>query len=77
MKPMLKLDMEGDNENIGTFVLLQKVFDFVDFDYISHLFNEDGLIDFISEIQKKKLRMDCVTELSVLSIFLVKRFYSL
>lgn len=47
-------NQEYDEE--GNYILIRRVFDFVDLDYFDELFSEDGLISFIRDEEEKAIR---------------------
>ena len=48
-------DLIGQNIDIGSFIELNRVFDFVDFKYIDSLFSKDGFIEYIKKVEKDKI----------------------
>lgn len=56
--------VEGTNTDIGSYVELDRTFDFVDFNYIDSLFSEDGFLSYIKKTEKEKIEIQAqsVTE---------------
>ena len=49
------LKMDEDSEDIGEYVKLDRVFDFVDLDYLEDLFSKDGLIEYLKRTEEEEL----------------------
>ena len=47
--------LSSTNVDMGSFVELNRVFDFVDFKYIDALFSKDGFIEYIKKTEKEKI----------------------
>lgn len=45
----------NNSDEYGDYVELTRVFDFVDIDYLEHLFSKDGLVDFLKKNDKEKI----------------------
>lgn len=48
-------DMNPENADLGAYVELGQIFDFVDLTYIEGLFSEGGFIDFLKKTEKEKI----------------------
>jgi len=47
---------DDDSEcNYGTFIELDRVFDYIDLDYIERLFSEDGLVSYLKKTEKQRI----------------------
>lgn len=50
-----KKDMTPENADIGNYIELKKLFDFVDLEYFGSLFQKDGFIKYIKDSQKAEI----------------------
>ncbi len=55
-------DLEPVSAEIGSFVELDRIFEFVDMDYINMLFAKDSFIDFLKKTSKEKIEVTMAQE---------------
>lgn len=51
----ITIPVGGDRADLGQYVELARVFDFVDLEYLECLFSKDGLIDFLKKTEKEQI----------------------
>lgn len=51
----LVIQDDDSNCDYGTFIELNRVFDYIDLDYIERLFSEEGLVSYLKKVDKQKI----------------------